>query len=226
MKNKYLPVVFAILAFLGFLLRWLVYLTAVDAKNLIISGHPMVIILWILTAAALILTALLSRNAKPIPPASALSFLGHGLLGVAIAITALLSASPMGGILGLIWKILGLASAPCLLLAGWQRMSVRRPFFALYAPASLFFATHVLTHYQIWCSNPQFTDYAFALLACVALSSHCYHRAASCVEKGHIQMLKFTALAAIFLCGTEMAQSLHPWLYLGGAVFCLTDLPR
>jgi hypothetical protein len=227
MKNKKLPAVFAGLAVFDFALRWAVYGLAVDEKNLIISGHPAVIALWVLAAAALALAVFSGRKAEQkVPAASAPAFFGHGLLGAAMAMTALLSASPMAGILGLVWKVLGLAGAPCLLLAGWQRMTGKEPFFGLYAAPSLFFAAHVVAHYQIWCSNPQITDYAFALLACAALAVHCYQRAAVALEEGDCRILKMTALAAVFLCGAEMAQTLHPWLYLAGAVFCLTDLPE
>ena len=226
MKKRNISPVFLLMAVLGFALRWAVYRFAVDGKNLIVAGHPAVIALWILAAAVPVLAGLSARKAAFAPAASAPAFFGHGLLGVAVAMTALMFTSPMSGILGILWKVLGIATAPCLLAAGWQRMSGKQPFFGLYALPSLFFAAHVVTHYQIWCSNPQFTDYAFALLACAALAVHCYHRAASGEEEGNPQILKFTALAAIFLCGAEMAQSLHPWLYLGGAVFCLTDLPE
>lgn len=213
------------LAAAGFGLRRLVYRTAVDGKNLITAGHPAVLALWLLTAAALALAAFAGWKRKgPVCfEARPAAFPGHGLLGVAMAMTVMLNPVPMAGLLGLLWKAFGLAGAVCLLLAGFERMRGRQPFFGLYALPSLFFVAHVVAHYQIWCSNPQFTDYAFALLASVMLALHCYQKTALCVGMGGRRILSATALAAVYLCGAEMARSLYPYLYLGGAVFCLTE---
>lgn len=226
MKKVRFPALMVLLAVLGFGLRWLVYATAVDGKNLIVGGHPAVIALWVLTAAALALAAYGARKEPETAPSyagHAPAFLGHGLLGVAIGMTVLLNPLPMPGPLALIWKVLGLAAPVCLLAAGFERMRGKVPFFALYAAPSLFFTVHVVAHYQRWCANPQFTDYAFALLASVALALNCYQHAAFGADMGRRKMLTLTALAAVYLCGAEMASSLYPYLYLGGALFCLTD---
>lgn len=227
MKKRKIPAMMAVLTAAGFVLRRLVYMTAVDGKNLIVTGHPAVIALWALTAAALALAAFGGWKQKE----EALSYkawvpalLGHGLLGVGAALAVLLNPLPMPGLLGLLWKILGMMSPVCLLLAGFQRMRGKMPFFGLYAVVCLFFAVQVVAHYQIWCSNPQFTDYAFALLASVMLALQCYQLSAFPVELGNRKVLVMTALAAVYLCGAEIAQSLYPYLYLGGALFCLTNV--
>ena len=226
MKKMKLPVIMGALAVAGFGLRRLVYGIAVDGKNLIVSGHPAVAALWVLTAAALALAVFAGWGRKQAPSFGArpAAFLGHGLLGAGIALAVLLNPAPGPGLLGSLWKLFGIAGAAGLVLAGFDRMRGKVPFFGLYAAASLFFLVHVVAHYQSWCSNPQFTDYAFALLASAALAVHSYQRAACSVETGDRRILAVTALAAVYLCGTEMAASLYPYLYLGGAVFCLTDL--
>ena len=231
MKKMKLPAMMTALAVLGFVLRWLVYRMAVDGKNLIVSGHPSVTALWVLTAAALSLAAVCGwkrKGAKEFEEtfaASAPAFLGHGMLGVGMLMAVLLNPLPMPGLPGLFWKVLGAVSPPCLLMAGFQRMQGKKPFFALYAVPCLFFAVHVVAHYQIWCSNPQFTDYAFALLATVMLALHTYQLTAYCVDMGEKRLLVFTGLAVVYLCGAELAGSMYPYLYLGSALFCLTALP-
>ena len=50
---------------------------------------------------------------------------------------------------------------------------------------------------------------------------HCIGYHFTSYQKGEI--VAFTGLAAVYLCGAEMAGSLYPWLYLAGALFCLTD---
>ena len=225
MKKMKLPVLMGVLAALGFVLRRLVYAGAVDGKNLIVAGHPALITLWVLTAAVLALAAFggwkqkgeLSFEARPA------AFPGHGLLGVGIALAVFLNPQPVPGLLGLLWKGFGMASPLCLLAAGFERLRGKVPFFALYAVPCLFFVIHVVAHYQLWCSNPQFTDYAFALLAAVMLALHSYQLTALSIGEGSRGLLVFTGLAAVYLCGAEMAASLYPYLYLGGALFCLTN---
>lgn len=226
MKKMKLPAVMAALAVAGFVLRRLVYITAVDEKNLIIAGHPAVIALWVLTALALALAAFAGwkeKNRARIFSACAPAFLGHGLLGVAVLMTVLLNYAPMPGLLGQLWKICGFAAPVCLLAAGFERMRGKIPFFALYIVPCLFFGVHVVAHYQLWCANPQFTDYAFALLGSVALTFCCYQLTAHCVGTGNRQMLVTTALAAVYLCSAELAAGGYPYLYLAAVLFCLTN---
>lgn len=222
MKKRNLSALMVLLAAAGFFLRRMVYLVAVDEKNLIMDGHPAQTGLWVLTAAAMALAAFGAWKQKEREPGPA-AFFGHGMLGVGLLLAVLGNSLPMPGLLGNLWKVLGLVSPVCLLTAGFLRMRGKTPFFGLYAVPCLFFVVSVVAHYQIWCSNPQFTDYAFALLACVMLALHSYQLAAASLDEGDKRMLVFTGLAAVFLCGAEMAQSLYPALYLGGALFCLTD---
>jgi len=131
----------------------------------------------------------------------------------------------MLGLVGMLWKFLGLAAPVCLLIAGFGRMQGKRPFFALYIVPCLFFAIHVVAHYQIWCSNPQFTDYAFALLGSVALSLFSYQLSAFCADTGSCRRLHLWGLAAVYLCGAEIPMSAYPYLFFGGILFALTALP-
>ena len=225
MKKMKWSAIMVPLAVAGFFLRRLVYTAAVDWKNLIVAGHPAVVALWALTAAALALAAFagwkqekeMSFESRPA------AFLGHGLLGVAAAMTVLLNYAPMSGLLGQLWKLFGIAAPVCLLPAGFDRMRGKKPFFALYIAPCLFFGVHVVVHYQLWCSNPQFTDYAFALLASVALTLYCYQLTACSVDMSDRRMLVMTSLAAVYLCSAELAAGGYPYLYLAGVLFCLTN---
>lgn len=226
MKKMKVSAIMVPLAAAGCFLRRLVYMTAVDAKNLIISGHPAVTALWVLTAAALVLAVAISWKQKgnSLAGANSLSFLGHGILATGMALAALLNPIVAPGVLGSLWKVLALAGAVCLLPAGFDRMRGKSPFFAFYAVPALFFLVNVVAHYQIWCSNPQFTDYAFALLGSVMLALHSYQMAALSLEEGNQKILVLTGLAAVYLCAAELFGSIHPYLYLGGALFALTNL--
>ena len=226
MKKRKASAVMVLLAAAGFLLRRMVYLTAVDVKNLIVSGHPSLIALWALTAVAMALAALVGWKQKDnsLAEANPLAFPGHGLLAVGMALAGLLNPVSTPGIVGQLWKILAIAGAVCLLPAGFARMQGKTPFFALYAVPALFFVANVVAHYQRWCSNPQFTDYAFALLASAMLALHCHQLAAASLNEGKKQIRVMTGLAAVFLCAAELFGCDYPYLYIGGAMFALTNL--
>lgn len=230
MKKTQLPALVGVLAAAGFVLRKLVYAGAVDEKDLLITGHPLVIALLVLTAAALVLIAAAawkldgSEMFEDNFSASAAAFLGHGMAAAGVLCTVLLNAPMMSGLLGTAWKLLGWLTPVCLFLAGYQRLQGKRPFFGLHAIPCLFFAVHVVNHYQVWCSNPQVLDYVFALFGAVALSLFGYHQAAFDVDAGKRRMLLGTGLAAVYLCAAELALTAYPYLYFGGLLWAMTGL--
>ena len=226
MKQSKLPGIFGLLAVLGFLLRRAVYAGAVDEKNLIVSGHPALIALWVLTAAVLALAVFAGRKQADCKPGGTkdVSFLGHGILAAGLLLAVFLNPIATPGVLGFLWKSLAVLSAVCLLPAGISRLRGTVPFFALYAAPALFFVVNVVAHYQSWCANPQFTDYSFALLGSVMLALHSYQLAAASLQEESRPVLVSSALAAVFLCAAAMPRSAYAYLYLGGAVFCLTSV--
>lgn len=233
MKKWSLPGAAGILAAAGYFLRRLAYAGAVDEKNLLVRGHPLMLGLWILTAAALVSVAVLAlRKEKGSEryadnfSADAPAFFGHGMMAAAVLVTVLLNDAVMPGRLGLLWKVLGWAAPVGLFLAGFARLRGKVPFFGFYALACLFFAIHVVNHYQAWCSNPQLTDYFFSLMGMVALALFAYQQAAFAADAGERRMLILLGMGAVYLCGTELAASRYPYLYLGGILWCLTGLPK
>lgn len=216
------------LAAAGFALRYFVYRYAVDAKNLVVTTHPLTVLLWVLTVAALAYLAntFLCRETegKCFPVGSA-AFLSHGLLGVGMACVVLMNDAPTAGLLGLLWKLFGLAGAAGLLLAGFDHFRRKQPFFGYYGLACLFALTHVVVHYQLWCSNPQLTDYGFDLLGTVALAFMSYQLSAMAVGLGKKKTLYFAAGCLAFCYAAALARGAYPYLNLGGLFFGLTCLP-
>lgn len=212
----------------GFGLRYLVYRYAVDGKNLVISSHPLLLALWVLTVVTLgyLVYAFCRKEERDEPfPVGSAAFLSHGLLGVGMACVVLLNDTPTPGLLGLFWKLFGLAGAVGLLVAGFQRLQGKQAFFGGYGLACLFALVHVVVHYQLWCSNPQLTDYGFDLLGTVALAFATYQLAALAVGLGKKKTLYLAAGCLAFCYGAAMASGAYPYLNLGGIFFGLTCLP-
>lgn len=219
------------LAAAGFALRYLVYRYAVDEKNLVVTFHPLVITLWVLTLAALgyaLYSALQEEKLDNVPlhfPASKSAFLGHGMLAAGMLCTAVLNPAPIAGLLGMLWKLFGILGGLGLLWAGGVRLTGKQPFFGCYGLPCLFALIHVVVHYQLWCSNPQLTDYGFDLLGTVALAFLTYHLSAFCAGLPKRRILSLSAPCLVFFYATAMAFGAYPHLNLGGFLFGLTCLP-
>lgn len=229
-RVKKLPLATVISAAAALVLRILLYTFALDEKNLLVAHHPLKLALGVLTAGALLLIVvcvwklggsdIYADNFSPSVPA----FIGHTAAGAGILITVLTYYPATPGYLGAAWNLLGYAAPVCLFLAGYQRMAGKQPFFLLHVVPCLFYAVHVVSHYQLWCSNPQIQDYLYALLATIALTLFGFYHAAFGADAGNRRMLLGTGLAAAFLCITELAATGYTYLYLGGAIWALTSL--
>lgn len=230
LKPNRLPVVTAVLGGIALVLRWLLYAVAVDEKNLLAVNHPLEIGLWVLSGAALVLIAASVWKLEGTERyganffASFPAFLGHTAAAVGILVTTLLNEPGMSGPLGTVWKVLGYGAPVCLVLAGLARWKGKQPFFLLHTVVCLYFAVHVVNHYQLWCSNPQIQDYIFALLGTVALCLFGFYCAAFAVNMGKRRMQLGMGLAAVYLCAAEMAATVYPYLYLGGMIWAYTGL--
>lgn len=219
------------LAAAGFALRHFVYRYAVDEKNLVVTFHPLVVALWVLTVVVLgyaLYSALREERFGNVPlhfPAGKAAFLGHGMLTAGMLCTVVLNPAPIAGLLGMLWKLFGILGGLCLLWAGAARLTGKQPFFGCYAFACLFALIHVIVHYQLWCSNPQLTDYGFDLLGTVALAFLTYHLSAFCAGLPKSRMLSLSDACLVFFYATAMANGAYPYLNLGGFLFGLTCLP-
>ena len=208
--------------------RWGLYLLATDHKGLLISGHPMAIAGWSLTAAAAVLTALavwkcpgsdrFEDNFCPSAAAAIGSFSLAG--GIALAVLTNFGAD---GAMAQIAMVAGLLAIPALVAAGLLRWKGQKPFFLLYGIPCLYLALYTLGHYQIWSSRPQIQDWFWAMAGMVCLTLFSYYQTAFCVDLGKRKLQLATGLLAGFFC-LGVAGSGDFLLYLGGAVWALTNL--
>lgn len=229
-KPNNLPTAAAALGVLGLVLRQMLYAFGMDGKNLLTANHPLELVLWAVTLAAiaLIVAAVWKLggsnryvdNFSPSMP----SAVGHILAAAGILLTVLLKEPMMPGTLGNIWKFLGFLSAPCLVLAGYARVQGKRPFFLLHMAACLFLVFHIVDHYQVWSGDPQLQDYVFILFGTMALMFFGFYTAAFDVGSGRRRMQLGMGLTAVYLCLVGLPDSGYPFLYLGGIAWVLTGL--
>lgn len=228
-KPDIMPAVLGLLGILGYGLRTALYATAVDAKGLLISFHPLELGLWLCSALAAGLTVWDARKlpqdtVKAETAVSLPAALGHILAAAGIVLTVL----PGGG-MGLtpvqkLWRFAGMACGPLLLWGGFQRARGEKSFFGIYAAVSVFFALHLVCHYQSWCADPQLQNYVFSFLGSLALMLFAYYRSALQVGSGKPRLLRLTGLLALYLCLTAAsAGNTEPLLYLGCGLWAGSD---
>jgi len=230
LKPKNLPLFAVEAGILGWLLSRQLYRWGMDDKGLLMANHPISWLLWIVTTAAL---GILAANVWKLDGSdryednfapSHWAALGHTAAGLCFLLTALLNAPMMPGKLGIAWKVLGLLSGPCLLLAGLFRLRGKRPFFGLHMVPCLFLVFHIISHYQTWSGNPQVQDYVFSLLGAMALVFFAYYSAAFDVDSGNRRMHLGMGLGAVCLCITAIATTEYLFLYTGGLIWAESDL--
>lgn len=206
------------------------YAAPVDQTGLMGADQPLKPVLLLTVLAALALTVLGSRRQKGSGAfadhfsGSLTGFVGHTAAAAGILLTVLLNDALLPGRIGLLWKALGYVSPVGLFLAGYARLQGKKAFFLFHAAACAFLTLHLVDHYQLWCSNPQLQDYAFALFGTVALTLFSYQLTAFDVDKGNRQALVFWGLLAQFLCLGELALSRNLYLYAGGFLWAATSL--
>lgn len=231
-KNSLLLPAVVVLSAAAWWLRRQLYAVAVDAKRLLVAGHPLEIALWavVLAGAALVITAVSGKDGSQVYEdnfaASGPAALGHCLMGCTVLMMTLLHEVPMDGPVETLWKLLGYLSAPAMLWGGLCRLKGRKPFFGIHAGLCMYLLLYLISCYQLWSSNPQLQDYVFELLAAVALVLFSYQCAAFEAGIGSRRKQLATGLLAVLLCGAANFRAQVPALYAGGFVWALTDLCR
>lgn len=228
--EKQLPLPAAGLGLLALALRWALYALTADSWGLLPKGHPLELLVWLISAAAFgsILLSLRAgkgsdRYEDNFPPSFS-GAAGQILAAAGILLTVLLNRPQMPGAVGILWKLLGFASVPCLLAAGLARAGGKRPCFLLHITVCLFLVLHVVDHYRGWSGNPQLQDYVFALLGTMALAFFSFYLAAFEAGLGRRRILLGMGLAAVYLCLVNLARTPYPYLYLGCGAWAFTGL--
>ena len=227
-QRKLLPLAALVMGLACQIGRWTLYRTAVDATGLLTAGTPLEWGSYALSilAIGLFAAAVGKMGETEVSSEPILAGLGQLIGGLGLGWTALRYPGEMPGLLGILWKILGIAAAICLLWSALQTFQKKTPqFLALLAPC-LFWLVHLIDNYRGWSGQPQLQSYLFALLSTMAMALFTYYTAADSVGLGKPRIRCFSALSAGYLClaamlpGPEKTQI----LFFTSALWALSDL--
>ena len=226
---KNLPVFSAGAGLMALVLRSLLFLLGRDEKNLLISGHPLDLLVWIVTAAAaaVILASVWklagsSGYADNFGP-SAAAAVGSFALAGGITVSVILGASS-GLRLEMLYRFIGALAVPAVVWAGLCRWKGKQPFFLLHGIVCLYLTLYSISHYQTWSSQPQMQDWFFSMAGIVCLVLFSYYQTAFPVGLGKRRLQLLVGLLGGFFCIGAIAGSEDTLMYLGGALWMLTNL--
>ncbi len=206
-------------------LRRGLYMQALDAKGLLIPGHPLgtaLLALSLLALGVIALTVLKSQETEADNARASLgAALGYFLMAGGILLTVMGNRPPMDNYLGSLWQILGYLGPMGLAAAGYCRLRGRKPWFGMDLLPCLFLVLHIVNHYQMFSGDPQFQDYIFDLLGAMALTFFAFYNTAVDVDMGNRRMRLAMGLGAVYLCLGALAMTDYPCLYLAGTIWAL-----
>lgn len=215
---------------IALVLRRLLYAVAVDEKNLLIAGHPLELLLWLATAAAVAIVIAgvwpldgSERYADNFPPSVA-GAVGAFVLAAGIFLSVVRAGAAVPVVLNRLRGILGYLAAASMVIVGICRIQGRRPFFGFHGLVCVFFAIHMVSHYKTWSGDPQLQDYVFSASACVTLMLFAFYQTAFDVDSGRRRMQLGMGLMTVYLCCAAVYRSAYPLLYLTGGVWAITNL--
>ena len=226
-----LPVFVAALGFLALILRLALFLLGTDEKGLLISGHPLGILVWTVTVFAAAATILGirkldgSRKYEHNFAPSAAAAIGAFALAGGITVAVIFGWNTWTK-LELIRNVCGLLAVPALVALGLFRYRGKPPVFPLHGLVCLYLILHTISHYQLWSSRPQLQNWFFPMLASLLLTLFAYYLTAFDANMGKRRMQLAAGLLSVFFCIAAMAGGEDVPLYLGGAVWALTNLCR
>lgn len=230
LSRKLYPLLGLALGLVGAGCRFLLYALGMDEKGLLVPGHPAAVLLWVVTAAAVlaaVLAAMTFREDNKAPDETCRSIpeaLGTAVMALGVLSTLLLPENNGIATLLRLHRILSVLAFFCLLAAAVFRLMGKPVPFGCYAGAAVFFFVHVVTRYRAWSGNPQMADYLHALGAGLCLSLVSYYETALVVGLGGRRQRFALGILGIFCCVAAAARGEYPLMHLCGAVWILSVL--
>lgn len=197
-----------------------------DAQLLPESRIPVMLLVLTLGSVAAFALAVYGRGVRTVAVPKKATAAGQALFGIALLASALLL--PEGSLSGLQPLILpaGTLAGAAMFYSAVKSFRGEETPFLPYVAATVYLGIYMLARYRMWSARPQIMDFAFDMLACVAITLMVYHRGDSLCNVGRQKNVFFFSLCTLMLCTTALGHGEAPWLYWGGIALALTSRER
>lgn len=230
LKYNQLPLFTLLCGIFGALLRLWHYATGIDESGLLVPVHFAGILLALVCVATIgtILWFCHSFSGQEKYsaqfPASSWGSIGAFTAAAGLLLTSLAELVRREAVFSTLTGLFGIAATAALLFTGLCRLKGLRPHWGFHSAVCLYFVVRLIGRYQVWSSDPQLNDYCFQLLATVCAMLFSYHRAALDAKAGRRRRLVILGLLGGFFSCLSVTASDAPLLYVGLAVWMLTNL--
>lgn len=217
---------------IGIALRYWLLTAGVDTKGLLKTGHPAIILLWVITA---ITAAVVIYGCLPLTEANKYTFnfpaslngaIAEGILALGILLACIFSLIGSADTLTVITAIAGFLCVPALLLCGFYRWKGVKPSFLLHGFICIFWTLRLVSMYRSWSPEPQLQQYIFALLSNIFMMLAFYQRTTFDANIGKRRSHAIAHLAAAFFCCLSIVGSRDWYLYIACALWATMDMCR
>lgn len=226
-KDFFLTPAAAALGLAGFTVHNFLYRDYLEESGLL-RESSLTMVLAALAAFTVILFAVsvFGRDLRPVAVPGALTAVGEGAFALSLAASAYLIPEGSLAVLQPVILPLGAVAAAALFYSAICTVHGNEKPFLPYAITVLYLCVYMLARYRMWSARPQIMDFAFDMLACVAITLTAYHRCDSLCNAGRRKAVYFYSLCALTACMTALARGEAPWLYIGGILFAATSRER
>ena len=206
----------------------------IDHKGLLIPGSTEGILLWAVGIAFAVLVLVMAHTiggdgtyADNFPRSisagvlmiAAGAVMVRAIPGLDTGTNAAALAVPVQTVMDAAGRYLPWAAAVSMAVLGLYRLFGKRPAGVFGGILCLFYMVMLVSNYRLWSADPQLHDYAYHLLAGVALMLCSFHR--TCCDANVIQRKKLliTGLMAAVCAAAALAGDFHREFYLASMLF-------
>ncbi len=224
-RPKYILPLTLISGLVGCAMQIWLQVTGPDAKGLLRTDHPAIVLCYLLTAATLGGMILCLRPVcgkypyRGLFAPSALSSFGCWAFAAGILFTVLTASKQTAQPLSAIDSLLGLSATVSLLVLGICRLKGVRPNPAWHTLVTVYLMFHLICQYRFWSSETQLSAYFFPLMASVFLMLGTYYQATLDAGSHNVKAHLFFRYGALFFCCLCAGGQLS-LLYICAAVWC------
>ncbi len=206
LKTNHLLYIILGAGLLGLALRHWLYAIGYDDKGLLAAGHPADVLVFILTAAVMLLLGLCTFSLGKAPsysqmfPVSKVAFFGNLAAAAGLVIYSFTNFPKSSAIIEIASFLTGLAAAGSLVYLAFCRRGRKQPSMLYHGLFLLCLTVHAVAHYTFWSTQVQPQNYFFTLMASVTTLLAVYHRTALDAREGSRRPYVFFNQAALFFC--------------------------